>query len=271
MVGFNKVILVGNMTRDVDIRTLPSGSIVGGFGIAINRRIRLSTGEEREEVCFVDCTAFDRKADILRQYTRKGSLVLIEGRLRLDSWTDKTTGQQRSKLNVVVENIQLLDKRDPNAPQGGYQQNQGGWGQPQGGYQQGQGGWGQAPQAQGGWGQTSQPQGGWGQPQGGYQQNQGGWGQPQGGYQQAQGGWGQPQQTQNSWNQPAAGNPPPAFQPPPPPPSFGGATMPPPPAFVPPTDVKAEDAPSSEASAEQPPPPPVDATAVESPNDDIPF
>ena len=223
MVGFNKVILVGNMTRDVDIRTLPSGSIVGGFGIAINRRIRLSTGEEREEVCFVDCTAFDRKADILRQYTRKGSLVLIEGRLRLDSWTDKTTGQQRSKLNVVVENIQLLDKRDPNAPQGGYQQNQGGWGQPQGGYQQ------------------------------------------------AQGGWGQPQQTQNSWNQPAAGNPPPAFQPPPPPPSFGGATMPPPPAFVPPTDVKAEDAPSSEASAEQPPPPPVDATAVESPNDDIPF
>ena len=144
MAGFNKVILVGNMTRDVEIRTLPSGSMVGGFGIAINRRIRLATGEEREEVCFVDCTAFDKKADILRQYTRKGSLILVEGRRRLDSWTDKTTGQPRSKLNVVVENIQLLDKRDPNAQQGGYQQAPGGWGQPQGGYQQPQSGWGQA-------------------------------------------------------------------------------------------------------------------------------
>ncbi|MBQ7176528.1 MAG: single-stranded DNA-binding protein, partial [Victivallales bacterium] len=136
MAGFNKVILVGNMTRDVEIRTLPSGSMVGGFGIAINRRMRLATGEEREEVCFVDCTAFDKKADILRQYTRKGSLILVEGRLRLDAWTDKTTGQPRSKLNVVVENIQLLDKRDPNAQQGGYQQAPGGWGQAQGGYQQ---------------------------------------------------------------------------------------------------------------------------------------
>ncbi len=246
MAGFNKVILVGNMTRDVEIRTLPSGSMVGGFGIAVNRRIRLSTGEERDEVCFVDCTAFDKKADILRQYTRKGSLILVEGRLRLDAWTDKTTGQPRSKLNVVVENLQLLDKRDPNAQQGGYQQAPGGWGQSQGGYQQAPGGWGQAPQAQGGWGQA------------------------QGGYQQPQSGWGQPQ---NSWNQPAAGNPPPAFQPPPPAPSsFGGATMPPPPAFVPPADVKVDEAPAAEAPSEPlPPPPAIDATTAESPNDDLPF
>ena len=270
MAGFNKVILVGNMTRDVEIRTLPSGSMVGGFGIAVNRRIRLSTGEERDEVCFVDCTAFDKKADILRQYTRKGSLILVEGRLRLDAWTDKTTGQPRSKLNVVVENIQLLDKRDPNAQQGGYQQAPGGWGQSQGGYQQAPGGWGQAPQAQGGWGQAQggyqQPQAGWGQAP----QAQGGWGQAQGGYQQPQAGWGQPQ---NSWNQPAAGNPPPAFQTPPPAPSsFSGATMPPPPAFVPPADVKVDEAPAADAPSEPlPPPPAIDATTAESPNDDLPF
>ena len=206
MAGFNKVILVGNMTRDVEIRTLPSGSVIGSFGIAINRRMRLSTGEEREEVCFVDCTAFDKKADVLRQYTHKGSLILVEGRLRLDTWTDRTTGQPRSKLNVVVEGLQLLEKRDSNAPQGGYQQAPGGWGQPQ----QAQGGWGQAPQAPGGWGQPQQPQGGWGQPQNAYQQAPGGWGQPQNSYQQPQGGWGQPQQPQSSWNQPAASNPPPA-------------------------------------------------------------
>ena len=232
MAGFNKVILVGNMTRDVEIRTLPSGSMVGGFGIAINRRMRLATGEEREEVCFVDCTAFDKKADILRQYTHKGSLILVEGRLRLDAWTDKTTGQPRSKLNVVVENIQLLDKRDPNSQQGGYQQAPGGWGQ--------------APQAQGGWGQS----------QGGYQQPQSGWGQQQS-------SWNQPA----AGNPPPAFQPPP-----PPPSSFGGAAMPPPPAFVPPADVKVDEAPASEAPSEPlPPPQAIDATTAESPNDDLPF
>jgi single-strand DNA-binding protein len=269
MAGYNKIILVGNMTRDVEIRTLQSGSIVGGFGIAVNRRIRLSTGEEREEVCFVDCTAFDKRAETLRQYTHKGSLILVEGRLRMDNWTDKVTGQPRSKLAVVVENIQLLDRRDPNAqPQGGYQQ--GGWGQPQGGYQQPQGGWGQAQPAQGGWGQQPPPaQAAWGQqPQGGYQQG-GSWGQqPQGGYQQ--GGWGQSQPA-GGWNQPAAGNPPPAFTPPP---AFSGATVPPPPppAFVPPADVKAGEPPSTEAAAAaEQPQPAANAQTAESPNDDLPF
>jgi single-strand DNA-binding protein len=107
---FNKVIIAGNLTRDIELRYLPSGTAVGNTGIASTRKFKGSDGEQKEEVLFVDITFFGRTAEIANQYLRKGSKVLIEGRLKLDSWTDQNGGK-RSKHTVVVENMQMLDSR----------------------------------------------------------------------------------------------------------------------------------------------------------------
>jgi single-strand DNA-binding protein len=107
---FNKVILVGNLTRDVELRYLQSGTAVGTTGIAVNRRFKLSNGEQRDETLFIDITFFGRTAEIANQYLRKGSKVLVEGRLRLDSWEDPSGGK-RSKHSVVVENMQMMGSR----------------------------------------------------------------------------------------------------------------------------------------------------------------
>ena len=107
---YNKVILVGNLTRDIDLRYLQSGTAVGSTGIATNRRFKSATGEQRDEVMFIDITFFGRTAEIANQYLRKGSKVLIDGRLKLDTWEDPN-GNKRSRHSVTVENMQMLDSR----------------------------------------------------------------------------------------------------------------------------------------------------------------
>ncbi|MBC8001364.1 MAG: single-stranded DNA-binding protein [Opitutaceae bacterium] len=108
MASFNKVILVGNLTRDPELRYTPKGTAVAKIGLAVNRTWRNEAGETKEEVTFVDVDVFGRTAENVGQYLRKGSPVLVEGRLRLDTWEDKQTNQKRSKLGVVAEIVQFL-------------------------------------------------------------------------------------------------------------------------------------------------------------------
>lgn len=109
MASFNKVILIGNLTRDPELRYTPKGMAVAKIGLAVNRNWRTETGEAREEVTFVDVDAFGRQAETIGQYMKKGRPIMIEGRLRLDTWDDKQTNQKRSKLGVVLESFQFLD------------------------------------------------------------------------------------------------------------------------------------------------------------------
>jgi single-strand DNA-binding protein len=108
MASFNKVILVGNLTRDPELRYTPKGMAIAKIGLAVNRTWKNEAGESKEEVTFVDVDVFGRTAENVSQYMRKGSPILIEGRLRLDQWDDKQTGQKRSKLGVVAETVQFL-------------------------------------------------------------------------------------------------------------------------------------------------------------------
>lgn len=108
MANYNKVILMGNLTRDPELRYTPKGTAIARLGVAVNRRWTGEGGEQREETTFVDVDAFGKQAETLGQYMKKGRPIFIEGRLRLDSWEDKQTGQKRSKLGVVLENFQFL-------------------------------------------------------------------------------------------------------------------------------------------------------------------
>lgn len=108
MAAFNKVILLGNLTRDPEIRYTPKGTAVAKLGLAVNRNWTSESGERKEEVTFVDVDVFGRTAENCGQYLRKGRPVLIEGRLKLDQWDDKQTGQKKSKLGVVCETVQFL-------------------------------------------------------------------------------------------------------------------------------------------------------------------
>jgi single-strand DNA-binding protein len=107
---YNKVILVGNLTRDVEIRYTSSGSALSKVGIATNRRFKSATGEMKDEVMFIDLTFFGRTAEVANQYLRKGSKVLVEGRLVLEQWTAQD-GTKRSRHSVTVESMQMLDTR----------------------------------------------------------------------------------------------------------------------------------------------------------------
>ena len=123
----NKVILVGNLTRDIELKYTQSGSGIANASIATSRKFT-QNGEKKEEVCFVDITFFGRSAEIANQYLRKGSKILVEGRLKFDQWVDQN-GQKRSKHSVIVETMQMLDSKGDcqNSPQQGqqdYQQNQ---------------------------------------------------------------------------------------------------------------------------------------------------
>ena len=111
MASFNKVILMGNLTRDPEVRYTPKGSAVTDIGMAVNRVYSTEGGEKREEVTFVDVTLWGRTAEIAGEYLKKGRPVLIEGRLQLDSWDDKQSGQKRSKLKVIGETMQLIGSR----------------------------------------------------------------------------------------------------------------------------------------------------------------
>jgi single-strand DNA-binding protein len=109
MANFNKVILAGNLTRDPELRYTPKGTAVARLGVAINRRWKSETGEMKEEVTFVDVDAFGKTAETIAQYLKKGRPILIEGRLRYDTWDDKQTNQKKTKLGVVMETFQFLD------------------------------------------------------------------------------------------------------------------------------------------------------------------
>lgn len=116
---YNKIILMGNLTRDVEIRYSQGGSAIGNTGIATNRKWKSQTGEQKEEVMFVDLTFFGRTAEIANQYLRKGSKVLVDGRLSLDQWTAQD-GTKRSKHAVIVENLQMLPKSESTGGGGNY-------------------------------------------------------------------------------------------------------------------------------------------------------
>jgi single-strand DNA-binding protein len=108
MASFNKVILMGNLTRDPELRYTPKGMAIAKIALAVNRRWTTETGEQREEVTYVDIDAFGKQAETLGQYMRKGGAILIEGRLKLDQWDDKQTGQKRQRLGVVCENFRFV-------------------------------------------------------------------------------------------------------------------------------------------------------------------
>ena len=103
----NKVILIGNVTRDPRVKMLPSDNLLAEFGLACSRKFKTPAGEDREEVAFIDCTAFGKQAELIRSYVTKGKPLFIEGRLKFDTWDGKN-GEKRSKLSVVVEHMQFL-------------------------------------------------------------------------------------------------------------------------------------------------------------------
>jgi single-strand DNA-binding protein len=111
MANYNRVILLGNLTRDPQLKYLPNNTAVCDFGLAVNRRWRDRDGNQREEVCFVDISAFGRPGETINQYMSKGRSILIEGRLKFDSWTGQD-GTKRSKLSVVAENFSFVGSRD---------------------------------------------------------------------------------------------------------------------------------------------------------------
>ncbi|PYJ07113.1 MAG: single-stranded DNA-binding protein [Verrucomicrobia bacterium] len=126
MASFNKVILLGNLTRDPEVRYTPKGTAVTELGMAVNRVYTAENGEKREETTFVDVTLWGRTAEIAGEYLKKGRPVFIEGRLQLDTWDDKQTGQKRSKLKVVGEGLQLIGSRPGGGGGGGGGDEEGG-------------------------------------------------------------------------------------------------------------------------------------------------
>ena len=117
MRGFSKAIITGNLTRDPELRNTPNGASVCGFTVAVNRVYRDSNGEQKEDVSFIDCSAWGKLAEMIAQYAKKGSGVLVSGRLDQRSWEDKTTGQKRSRTEIVVEDFNFTGA--PNGERGG--------------------------------------------------------------------------------------------------------------------------------------------------------
>ena len=116
MASLNKVQLIGNLCRDPDLRFTPSGTAICKITLAVNRKWKTESGELKEDVTFVDCDFFGRNAENIGQYLKKGSVAYIEGRLKLDQWDDKATGQKRQKLGVIGENVQFLSPPSKDAP-----------------------------------------------------------------------------------------------------------------------------------------------------------
>ncbi len=123
MASFNKVIIAGNLSRDVEVRHVGNGTAVADCSLAINsQRKDKKSDEKKEEVTFVDCTLWGKLAELAGEYLKKGSPVLFEGRLHLESWEDKTSGQKRSKLKVIVETMQFLGQAPGKGDGGGKRQ-----------------------------------------------------------------------------------------------------------------------------------------------------
>lgn len=108
MASLNKVFLIGNLTRDPELRVTPKGTAICQFGIAVNRQFKDDSGATRDETTFVDIEAWGKQGELVGKYLAKGSQCLIEGRLKLDQWEDKESGQKRSRLKVVLDNVQFL-------------------------------------------------------------------------------------------------------------------------------------------------------------------
>ena len=108
MPSLNKVLLMGNLTRDPELRVTPKGTSICQFGLAINRQFKMESGESREEVIFVDIEAWGKQGETIAKYCTKGRPLYVEGRLRLDQWEDKNTKEKRSRMKVVLENFQFL-------------------------------------------------------------------------------------------------------------------------------------------------------------------
>ena len=119
MPNLNKVMLMGNLTRDPEVRYTPKGTAVTDIGLAVNRNYTLDDGERREETTFVDVTFWGRQAEVLGEYMKKGRPLYVEGRLNLDTWEDKQSGQQRSRLKVIGDGFQFLGGRDEGSGGGG--------------------------------------------------------------------------------------------------------------------------------------------------------
>ena len=119
MANFNKVILAGNLTRDPELRYTPKGTAIAKIGLAINRKWRSESGEMKEETTFVDVDAFGKTAETIGQYLKKGRPILVEGRLRYETWDDKQTGQKRSKLGVIMDSFQFMDAGNRSDSEGG--------------------------------------------------------------------------------------------------------------------------------------------------------
>ncbi|MEM1221225.1 MAG: single-stranded DNA-binding protein [Verrucomicrobiota bacterium] len=117
MASFNKVILLGNLTRDPELRVTANGNSICKLGLAVSRAYSTKDGERREETTFVDIDAFGKQAEVISKYMRKGRPIMVEGRLKLDQW--ESDGQKRSKLSVVLENFQFVGGRDDNQSSSG--------------------------------------------------------------------------------------------------------------------------------------------------------
>lgn len=109
--SYNRVILIGNLTRDVELKATQGGQSVASFGLAINRRWKDASGAEKDEVTFVDCTAWGKTGEAIARFFGKGRPIFVEGRLKFDQWEDKQDGSKRSKLSVVVESFQFCDSK----------------------------------------------------------------------------------------------------------------------------------------------------------------
>ena len=116
--GFSKVIIVGNITRDPELRTTPSGTQVCGFSVAVNRNYKDNSGEQKENVSFFDCSAWGKSGEIIAQYAKKGSGILVSGRLEQRSWEDKE-GQKRSRVEIVVEDFNFVGGNGDGGNSGG--------------------------------------------------------------------------------------------------------------------------------------------------------
>ncbi len=126
MANFNKIVLVGNLTRDPQMKYLPSQMAVTEFGLAVNHKYKTKSGESKEEVLFIECSIFGQGAEIINKYCQKGKQLLVEGRLKFDTWEDKQGGGKRSKHSVFVENFQFLGGRDAGGAPGGADMDAGG-------------------------------------------------------------------------------------------------------------------------------------------------
>jgi single-strand DNA-binding protein len=119
MANFNKVYLIGNLTRDPELRVTPKGTAICQFGLAVNRQFKDESGAMRDETTFVDIEAWGKQGETIAKYCTKGRPLFVEGRLKFDQWEDKTSGQKRSKLKVVLEGFQFLGGRNDGAPAAG--------------------------------------------------------------------------------------------------------------------------------------------------------